>query len=137
MLEYYRFRFICIPRFIVYLVNDVRLWVGILGSVVFVGDEYLSLAFRVIGIESYVVYDEIDAERKIGDLIDTRDIDLLVIPESLYIKLRSRHFKFRREGVDKPVLAVVPGLEGSVGKRIEDIYNLISQAVGVRLELER
>ncbi len=108
-----------------------------MGSVVFVGDEYLSLAFRLIGVESYVVYDEIEAEKKIGDLLDNEDIDLLIIPESLYIKLTGRHFKFRREGRDKPVLAVVPGLEGSVGKRTEDIYNLISQAVGVRLELGR
>ncbi len=108
-----------------------------MGSVVFVGDEYLSLAFRLIGIESYVVYDEIDAEKRIGDLLDKDNIDLLIIPESLYIKLTGRHFKFRREGRDKPVLAVVPGLEGAVGKRTEDIFNLISQAVGVRLEFGR
>jgi vacuolar-type H+-ATPase subunit F/Vma7 len=61
----------------------------------------------------------------------------LIIPENLYIRLMGRHFKFRREGRDKPVLAVIPGLEGSVGKRTEDLYNLISQAVGVRLELGR
>ena len=101
------------------------------------GDEYLSLAFRLIGVESFTVYDEIDAEKKIGELLDTRDVDLLIIPENLYIKLVTRHFKFRKEGSDKPVLAVIPGLEGAVGKRTEDIYNLISQAVGVKLELGR
>ena len=101
------------------------------------GNEYLSLAFRLIGVESFTVYDEIDAEKKVRELLDTRDIDLLIIPEDLYIKLVTRHFKFKKEGSDKPVLAVVPGLEGAVGKRTEDIYNLISQAVGVKLELGR
>ena len=106
-------------------------------SVIFVGDEYLSLAFRLIGVETYAIYDEIDAEKKIGELLDTKDIDLLIIPEDIYIKLIARHFKFKKEGSDKPVLAVVPGLEGAVGKRTEDIYNLISRAVGIKLELGR
>lgn len=106
-------------------------------SSIFVGDEYLSLAFRLIGVESYVAFDEVDAEKRIGGLLDSREIDLLIIPEDLYIKLVARHFKFRKEGSDKPVLAVVPGLKGAVGKRTEDIYNLISQAVGVKLEFRR
>ncbi len=108
-----------------------------MGRAVFFGDDYLSAAFRLIGIESYVVYDIIEAEKRIGEVIEREDVDLLILPEDLYIKLIGRHFKFRKEGRDKPVLLVIPGLEGSVGKRTEDLYNLISQAVGVRLELGR
>jgi len=108
-----------------------------MGRAVFFGDDYLSVAFRLIGIESYVVYDIIEAEKRIGEVIEREDVDLLILPEDLYIKLIGRHFKFRKEGRDKPVLLVIPGLEGSVGKRTEDLYNLISQAVGVRLELGR
>lgn len=101
----------------------------------FFGDDYLSVAFRLIGVESHVVYDIIEAEKGIGEVVEREDVDLLILPESLYIKLIGRHFKFRKEGRDRPVLLVVPGLEGSVGKRTEDLYNLISQAVGIRLEL--
>jgi vacuolar-type H+-ATPase subunit F/Vma7 len=108
-----------------------------MGVAAFVGDEYLSVAFRLIGLEAYTVFDEIEAEKTINMLLDRDDLDLLVLPESLYIKLVGRHFKFRREGKEKPILAVIPGLDGSVGKRTEDLYNLISQAVGVRLELGR
>ncbi len=108
-----------------------------MGKAVFFGDDYLSVAFRLIGVESHVVYDIIDAEKMIGDVLDRDDVDLLIIPEDLYIKLVGRHFRFRKEGRDRPVLLVIPGLEGAVGKRTEDLYNLISQAVGVRLELGR
>ena len=106
-----------------------------MGRAVFFGDDYLAVAFRLIGVESYTVYDLIEAEKRIGEAIEREDVDLLILPESLYIKLVGRHFRFRKEGRDKPVLIVIPGLEGSVGKRTEDLYNLISQAVGVRLEL--
>ena len=108
-----------------------------MGKAVFFGDDYLSVAFRLIGVESYVVYDIIEAEKRIGEVIEREDVDLLILPENLYIKLIGRHFRFRKEGRDKPVLLVIPGLEGSVGKRTEDLYNLISQAVGIRLELGR
>lgn len=106
-------------------------------SVVFVGDEYLGLGFRLIGIKSEVVVDEVSAEKTLYSLIENQDVDAIVLSESLYVKLVSRGFKFKREGGEKPILIVVPDLKGSLGRRTEDIYNLISQAVGVKLEFKR
>ncbi len=102
---------------------------------IFVGDEILATAFKLIGVESKVAFDIIDAEKIINKILDEAMADLLIIPEDLYEKLVERHFKFRREGKEKPILAVVPGLRGATGRRLKDIYNLISQAVGVRLKL--
>ena len=108
-----------------------------MGRAIFFGDDYLAIAFRLIGLESYVVHDIIEAEKSLNKILERDDVDLLVLTEDLYIKLAERHFKFKKEGRDKPILAVIPGLGGSIGKRTEDLYNLISQAVGVRLQFGR
>jgi len=108
-----------------------------MGKIVFVGSEYLAIAFSVIGIESYSVFDVIDAEKTVSKLVERDDVDVLMLTEDLYVELSRRYVKFRKEGKNKPVLMIVPPLSGPLGKRTEDLYNLISQAVGVRLEFGR
>ena len=108
-----------------------------MGKIVFVGNEYLAIAFSIIGIETHPVFDVIDAEKLVSKLVDRDDVDILMITEDLYIELMRRYVRFKKEGKNKPILMVVPPLTGPLGKRTEDLYNLISQAVGVRLELGR
>ena len=108
-----------------------------MGKAVFIGNEYLAIAFSVIGIETYPVFDVIDAEKVVNEVRDRDDVDILILTEDMYIELSNRYVRFKREGVNKPILIVVPPLTGPLGKRVEDLYNLISQAVGVRLKLGR
>jgi len=108
-----------------------------MGKIVFVGSEYLAIAFSVIGIESHPVFDVIDAEKTVSKLVERDDVDVLMLTEDLYVELSRRYVKFKKEGKNKPVLMIVPPLSGPLGKRTEDLYNLISQAVGVRLEFGR
>jgi len=108
-----------------------------MGKIVFIGDEYLAIALSTIGVEVYPVFDVIDAGKKVNEVRDRDDVDILVLTEDMYIELSNRYVRFKREGVNKPILIVVPPLKGPLGKRVEDLYNLISQAVGVRLKLGR
>jgi len=108
-----------------------------MGRIVFIGDEYLAMAFKIIGIETYAAYDVIEAEKLVNKTVERDDVDILMLPEDLYISLSSRYVHFKREGVNKPILMVVPPLSGLSGKRVEDLYNLISQAVGIRLQFRR
>ena len=108
-----------------------------MGRIVFVGSEYLAIAFSIIGIETYSVFDVIDAEKMVSKIVERDDVDILMMTEDLYIELSKRYVKFKKEGKSKPLLMIIPPLSGPLGKRTEDLYNLISQAVGVKLELGR
>ena len=108
-----------------------------MGRIVFVGSEYLAIAFSIIGIETYSVFDVIDAEKMVSKIVERDDVDILMMTEDLYIELSKRYVKFKKEGKNKPLLMIIPPLSGPLGKRTEDLYNLISQAVGVKLELGR
>ncbi len=108
-----------------------------LGRMVFVGDKYLATLLELIGVETYPVFTIIDAEKRVRELVADESVDVLIVPEDLYVELGSRHVKFKKEGTNRPVLVVMPPLTGSTGKRVEDLYNLVSQAVGVKLQLGR
>jgi len=105
-----------------------------LGRVVFVGDKYIGMLMETIGVESIPIFDIIDAEKKVRSLISEEDLDILILTEKLYIELSTRNVRFKKEGTNRPILMVIPSLEGSFGKRVEDLYNLVSQAVGVKLQ---
>jgi len=107
-----------------------------LGRIVFVGNRYIGMLMEAIGVEAIPTFDVIDAEKKVRSLVSDDDVDVLVLTEDMYIELTSRRVKFKKEGTNRPILMVVPTLEGAVGKRVEDLYNLVSQAVGVRLQLK-
>ena len=107
-----------------------------MGRIVFVGNRYIGMLMEAIGVEAIPTFDVIDAEKKVRSLVSDDDVDVLVLTEDMYIELTSRRVKFKKEGTNRPILMVVPTLEGAVGKRVEDLYNLVSQAVGVRLQLK-
>jgi vacuolar-type H+-ATPase subunit F/Vma7 len=108
---------------------------GITMSIVSIGDEFFVNNFRLVGVPGFVAKNEMEARNKIGELIKERKCKIVVISESMAIKLKKDREKWR-EGV-YPIFAIVPGLEGPKGERLNELYFLVSQAVGVKLKLER
>ncbi len=106
-----------------------------MGRIVFVGNKYVAMLMEAIGVEAVPTFDVIDAEKKVRKLVSDESVDVLVLTEDMYIELSARRIRFKKEGTNRPILVVVPTLEGAVGKRVEDLYNLVSQAVGVKLQL--
>lgn len=106
-------------------------------GVAFVGNKHLCAGFGLIGIRTYPIEKMEEASKTVEKLIREGGIDMLIITEDIYMEVGTHKLSRWSEGKARPVIAVIPTIEGSVGKRLEDIYNLISQAVGVRLELGR
>ena len=106
-------------------------------GVAFVGNKHLCAGFGLIGVHTYPVDTKEAAIKTVEKLVKDEKIDMLIITEDIYMEVGTQRLSRWSEGRARPVIAVIPTIEGSVGKRLEDIYNLISQAVGVRLELGR
>jgi|Deesub1362B_J571_1020462.scaffolds.fasta_scaffold00003_460 vacuolar-type H+-ATPase subunit F/Vma7 len=105
--------------------------------VAFIGSKQLCAGFGLIGIKTYPIEDVNEAVKKVERVIKEGTFDMLIITEDVYMEVGTERLSKWSESKARPVIAVIPTIEGAVGKRLEDIYNLISQAVGVRLELGR
>ena len=104
-------------------------------SILAIGDEFFITNFRLVGVPGAMVKNEIEARDKIEEIIKERKCKIVVISESLAIKLKKDRERWRENVY--PIFAIVPGIEGPKGERLNELYSLVSQAVGVKLKLER
>lgn len=104
-------------------------------SVVAIGDRYTITALRLAGVEGREVNSVDEAEAVIDQLVKDGKCKVLLVPEDLAIKLKRKRNELIRERRYYPVFAIIPGLGGAIGERTNEIYQLISQAIGVKLKL--
>lgn len=105
-------------------------------GIAFIGRRELAYAFNLIGIDTYVIDELSEAKVTYEKVVEKGNIDVLILEEQIYKYLRELNIH-KIGNLIKPVILVVPNIEGSEGFRLKELYNLISQAVGVKLELER
>ncbi|MEM3383024.1 MAG: V-type ATP synthase subunit F [Nitrososphaerales archaeon] len=103
-------------------------------NIVALGDDFFITNFRLAGVPGFVVNNEEEARNKIEEIIKEGKCKIVVISESMAIKLKKDREKWRERVY--PIFAIVPGLEGPKGERLHELYFLVSQAVGVKLKLE-
>jgi len=106
-------------------------------TIVFMGSENLALIYSLIGLECIIVNSAKEAINQLDNIFGREDVDVLVIEEKLYRELKNLRYNLTLREKVKPIVMVIPSLDGTRGSRTLDIYNLISEAVGVKLELER
>ncbi len=104
-------------------------------SIVAIGDRYTITALRLAGIEGKEVNNVHEAEEIIDQLVKDGKCKVLLVPEDLALKLKRKRNELIRERRYYPVFAIIPGFSGAVGERTNEIYQLISQAIGVKLKL--
>ncbi len=104
-------------------------------SIVAVGDKYLITGLRFAGIKGIEVREE-EAPQKIKELVEEKKYKIIIIPESYALKIKGLRNELLRKGESYPIFAVVPGFEGSKKVRLNELYQLINEAVGVKLKFE-
>ncbi|MCD6443749.1 hypothetical protein CW710_00070 [Candidatus Bathyarchaeota archaeon] len=105
-------------------------------SIVAVGDRYFVLVFRLVGIRGREVSDEKEAEEEVKKLISNEECRVIILDERLAFRVKRLREEIMRKEKPYPIFVIVPGLEGSKGLRIQEMHNLIEQAIGVRLKFE-
>ena len=103
-------------------------------SVVALGDEFFVTGYMLAGARGVVAADEAAARKKIEELIETGECKVVIMSEELAIKLKDDRERWRKRAY--PIFAILPGLEGARGKRLGELYSLVSLAVGAKLKLE-
>jgi len=103
-------------------------------SVVALGDEFFVTGYMLAGARGMVVADDDAARKKIEELMETDECKVIIISEELAIRLKDDRERWRKRAY--PIFAIMPGLEGAKGKRLSELYSLVSLAVGAKLKLE-
>ena len=101
-------------------------------SIVALGDEFFVTGYMMAGAKGVVVADEAAARRKIEELMETGACKVVIMSEELAIQLKEDREKWRKRAY--PIFAIMPGLQGARGKRLSELYSLVSLAVGAKLK---
>jgi len=103
-------------------------------NVIAIGDEYFVTFFRLAGIRGIAAEGE-ELGRKVKEIVEEGKYDAVIVSEKNLEGIEKVRNELLRTGRLYPIFIVVPDLSGATGKRLEELYQMIALAVGVRLKL--
>ncbi len=86
------------------------------------------LGFKAVGLETFGVYTQGEAERAVDEIYKTKDYGILFITEDWMLKLENKLDEVRGEAL--PAVIAVPCSRGASGAGIKDLKKIVEQAVG-------
>ncbi len=106
-------------------------------SVVAIGSSPAIDSLKLLGFKIYKVRGKIDKEAEAEILSKILESKAVVLEGEIYATLRSKIKELVEAAAEPPLLVVVPSTEKSETYRLEELYNLISLAVGVQLKWKK
>ena len=98
-----------------------------------VGDRIFVSAFGLIGADRFKVESDEEFLSTITDLIRRREYSMIIVPERYLDLTKEIRSKLIAEGKIEPIFAFVP--EKGLNKRVNELKELISLAIGLKLEI--
>ena len=98
-----------------------------------VGDRIFISVFGLIGAERFRVDSEEEFRSTIMDLVKRGEYSMIIVPERYIDLTREIRSELITEGRVEPIFAFVP--EKGLNKRVEELKELVSLAIGLRLEI--
>ncbi|RLG02398.1 MAG: hypothetical protein DRN60_03350 [Thaumarchaeota archaeon] len=98
-----------------------------------VGDRIFVSVFGLIGADRFRVDSDEEFRSTITDLVKRGEYSMIIVPERYLDLTREIRSELIAEGRIEPIFAFVP--EKGLNKRVEELKELVSLAVGLRLEI--
>ena len=98
-----------------------------------VGDRIFISVFGLIGAERFRVDSEEEFRSTIMDLVKRGEYSMIIVPERYIDLTREIRSELISEGRVRPIFAFAP--EKGLNKRVEELKELVSLAIGLRLEI--
>ena len=99
---------------------------------VVIGDESLTLGFRLAGVSEWYTLDGEDAAKKLGELLKREEIGI-IIASSAIRKAMDWRLENAVESSSKPIVVFVPGKIGSDEGSEVSLQELIRKSIGINL----
>jgi len=98
-----------------------------------VGDRIFVSVFGLIGADRFKVESDEEFLSTITDLIRRGEYSMIIVPERYLDLTKEIRSKLIGEGKIEPIFAFVP--EKGLNKRVNELKELISLAIGLKLEI--
>ena len=98
-----------------------------------VGDRIFVSVFGLIGVDRFRVDSEEEFRSTITDLVKRGEYSMIIVPERYLDLTREIRSELVSEGKIEPIFAFVP--EKGLNKRVEELKELVSLAIGLRLKI--
>ena len=102
-------------------------------KIVVIGNEELTLGFRLAGISEWYTFEGEEAAKKLGELLKREDIGIIIASSSIRKSLDWR-LEGAVESSSKPIVVFVPGKRGGEEGSEISLQELIKRSIGINLE---
>ena len=100
-----------------------------------IGPSSFVTCFELIGATGYEETEGTGVAATLDKMVDEGDFKLIIIPERFAEETRSIREKIMRLGEITPIFALLPDFTMETGMRMEEIQEVVSLAIGTKLEL--
>jgi len=98
-----------------------------------VGDRIFVSVFGLVGADRFKVESDEEFLSTITDLVRRREYSMIIVPERYLDLTKEIRSKLVAEGKIEPIFVFVP--EKGLNKRVNELKELISLAIGLKLEI--
>jgi len=105
-----------------------------MNDIVLVGDRFLTSLFKYVGVDTIEEPNDEMAARKVHELVADEQYKIIMITENVALRLTELRNNLLATHRFYPVFLIVPGLEQTVGERENQLKQLVSQSLGIKLK---
>ena len=100
-----------------------------------IGDGTTVTGFRLAGVtHGFITEDHEEAKKKLLEIVNDRDIGLIILTEKLAEKLREEIKSISEERMS-PLIVEIPDKFGPIEKKVDPLKELVKRAVGVEIKV--
>jgi len=104
-------------------------------SIAVIGSSPFVSCFEMIGAISFEADGSEAVIKTLKHLIEEKNFKLIILPERFARETLPLREQVMRKGDITPVFALIPDLTMETGMRIEELQEIVSLAIGAKLEL--
>jgi len=99
---------------------------------VVIGEEALTLGFRLAGVSEWYPVQGEEAAKKLGELLKREEVGIIIASSSIR-KYMDWRLENAVESSSKPIVVFVPGKRGTTEGSEESLQELIRKSIGINL----
>jgi vacuolar-type H+-ATPase subunit F/Vma7 len=105
-----------------------------MNDIVLIGDRFLTSLFKFAGVDTIEEPNDELAAKEICDLVADEQYKIIMITENVAFKLTELRNNLLATHRLYPIFVIVPGLEQTFGERENQLKQLVSQSLGIKLK---
>jgi len=103
-------------------------------KVVAIGDHSFTTGFALIGVDTLIAKNEKEVLQKIVEAVEKGDYGIILLSERYVDSTRYLRERILKEKKGNVIFAFLPDYTGIKGKRIKELKEKVSRAIGLRIE---